>query len=152
ALVCIYLYRHLFCLLFFFFFSSRRRHTRSKRDWSSDVCSSDLVYCVPRSLWMIAPSNAGYEVRAFSSVWIHRSAFMFVPIDRPRTLRSKQSNIADTYSFPLRAGISVISVIHFSNGASEWKSRFNRSSDFMASRSAFVSPFGFLFGRWLRPI
>src|SRR5699024_12009368 len=26
----------------FFFFSSRRQHTRSKRDWSSDVCSSDL--------------------------------------------------------------------------------------------------------------
>src|SRR5699024_11761742 len=24
-------------------FSSRRRHTRSKRDWSSDVCSSDLI-------------------------------------------------------------------------------------------------------------
>src|SRR5699024_11493105 len=31
--------------MFFFFFSSRRRHTRSKRDWSSDVCSSDLA-CV----------------------------------------------------------------------------------------------------------
>src|SRR5699024_9727789 len=29
--------------VFFFFFSSRRRHTRSKRDWSSDVCSSDLL-------------------------------------------------------------------------------------------------------------
>src|SRR5207249_7843141 len=29
-------------VLFNFFFSSRRRHTRSKRDWSSDVCSSDL--------------------------------------------------------------------------------------------------------------
>src|SRR5216683_2618707 len=28
---------------FFFFFSSRRRHTRSDRDWSSDVCSSDLL-------------------------------------------------------------------------------------------------------------
>src|SRR3989304_6320365 len=27
---------------FFFFFSSRRRHTRCSRDWSSDVCSSDL--------------------------------------------------------------------------------------------------------------
>src|SRR5437868_4180290 len=27
-----------------FFFSSRRRHTRSKRDWSSDVCSSDLIF------------------------------------------------------------------------------------------------------------
>src|SRR6267378_6944261 len=29
-------------MLNFFFFSSRRRHTRSLRDWSSDVCSSDL--------------------------------------------------------------------------------------------------------------
>src|SRR5215469_17351016 len=31
------------CLYIFFFFSSRRRHTRSLRDWSSDVCSSDLL-------------------------------------------------------------------------------------------------------------
>src|SRR5438876_12316952 len=30
-------------LWFFFFFSSRRRHTRWTGDWSSDVCSSDLV-------------------------------------------------------------------------------------------------------------
>src|SRR5205809_8047909 len=29
-------------LVLFFFFSSRRRHTRCSRDWSSDVCSSDL--------------------------------------------------------------------------------------------------------------
>src|SRR5690349_23626652 len=32
---------------FFFFFSSRRRHTRSLRDWSSDVCSSDLIDWLP---------------------------------------------------------------------------------------------------------
>src|SRR3989440_4145964 len=31
----------------FFFFSSRRRHTRSDRDWSSDVCSSDLYLQYP---------------------------------------------------------------------------------------------------------
>src|SRR3989449_11740818 len=30
-----------------FFFSSRRRHTRCSRDWSSDVCSSDLVRMFP---------------------------------------------------------------------------------------------------------
>src|SRR5690606_5115045 len=30
------------CCVFVFFFSSRRRHTRFSRDWSSDVCSSDL--------------------------------------------------------------------------------------------------------------
>src|SRR5256885_8180483 len=31
------------CYRFFFFFSSRRRHTRLQGDWSSDVCSSDLI-------------------------------------------------------------------------------------------------------------
>src|SRR2546427_5226972 len=35
-------------MLFFFFFSSRRRHTRFDCDWSSDVCSSDLL-CPPRA-------------------------------------------------------------------------------------------------------
>src|SRR3712207_7462538 len=33
-------------LFVFFFFSSRRRHTRYWRDWSSDVCSSDLLLAV----------------------------------------------------------------------------------------------------------
>src|SRR5207249_8685248 len=43
----------------FFFFSSRRRHTRSKRDWSSDVCSSDLV------LWAITETPYGTWRREF---------------------------------------------------------------------------------------
>src|SRR2546429_1680359 len=34
----------------FFFFSSRRRHTRCSRDWSSDVCSSDLFMCGARNV------------------------------------------------------------------------------------------------------
>src|SRR5699024_11543971 len=34
------------------FFSSRRRHTRSKRDWSSDVCSSDLMFLTYGLVWM----------------------------------------------------------------------------------------------------
>src|SRR2546427_505824 len=47
-------------LLIFFFFSSRRRHTRFDCDWSSDVCSSDLVRFAdtigyhsdnPRNIW-----------------------------------------------------------------------------------------------------
>src|SRR5690606_39360157 len=40
---------------FFFFFSSRRRHTRFSRDWSSDVCSSDLwqTNLVPQDLDML---------------------------------------------------------------------------------------------------
>src|SRR5690625_6885740 len=35
------------CIGAVFFFSSRRRHTRWPRDWSSDVCSSDLVGGLP---------------------------------------------------------------------------------------------------------
>src|SRR5438034_11138792 len=41
---------------YFFFFSSRRRHTRSLCDWSSDVCSSDLV--VPAATGQCAPIRA----------------------------------------------------------------------------------------------
>src|SRR6266699_4791087 len=42
-----------------FFFSSRRRHTRCGRDWSSDVCSSDLRRRHGRTRWRMgsAPLN-----------------------------------------------------------------------------------------------
>src|SRR6266542_5179420 len=51
--------------MLFFFFSSRRRHTRCYRDWSSDVCSSDLLApseavvsrLVGRAGWHIPPSS-----------------------------------------------------------------------------------------------
>src|SRR5690606_33167695 len=43
---------------FLFFFSSRRRHTRFSRDWSSDVCSSDLP--LPVSPGMIEYGFAAY--------------------------------------------------------------------------------------------
>src|SRR5690349_22029019 len=48
------------CFFYFFFFSSRRRHTRSLRDWSSDVCSSDLggeTFAVPQQALSIAGSE-----------------------------------------------------------------------------------------------
>src|SRR5258705_9656815 len=38
ALACFYMF-----ILYVFFFSSRRRHTTCLSDWSSDVCSSDLI-------------------------------------------------------------------------------------------------------------
>src|SRR5207249_6010325 len=43
----------------FFFFSSRRRHTRSKRDWSSDVCSSDLNHAEPSGIAHIRERHDG---------------------------------------------------------------------------------------------
>src|SRR5204862_4034588 len=68
------IFRFLF-FFFFFFFSSRRRHTRSLRDWSSDVCSSDLSTkkeriparssreCAP-SLWIEATSPSSSPERS----------------------------------------------------------------------------------------
>src|SRR5215469_17843584 len=48
----------------FFFFSSRRRHTRSLRDWSSDVCSSDLG---DAELRLTFRDSAGREVRTLTA-------------------------------------------------------------------------------------
>src|SRR2546422_6915428 len=47
--------------VFVFFFSSRRRHTRCSRDWSSDVCSSDL----PRPAMRLLHAGHGDERARF---------------------------------------------------------------------------------------
>src|SRR5207248_8979345 len=44
-----------------FFFSSRRRHTRSYGDWSSDVCSSDLISKQRHAKHSTASSRSGYK-------------------------------------------------------------------------------------------
>src|SRR3989442_13054458 len=46
-------------MLVFFFFSSRRRHTRCGRDWSSDVCSSDLLELNSREVVPIGVVKGG---------------------------------------------------------------------------------------------
>src|SRR5690606_41196426 len=56
--------------LILFFFSSRRRHTRFSRDWSSDVCSSDLVERTPATTtvgWLPQEPDArpGETLRAY---------------------------------------------------------------------------------------
>src|SRR5690606_40532959 len=53
---------------FAFFFSSRRRHTRFSRDWSSDVCSSDLWSMAISGLWSMAVSLASAPAGS-SAVW-----------------------------------------------------------------------------------
>src|SRR6266568_8312675 len=52
-------------LNFFFFFSSRRRHTRWNCDWSSDVCSSDLLAATfPAGTVTGAPKRRAMEIIA----------------------------------------------------------------------------------------
>src|SRR5690554_7395796 len=72
----------LFCIfwffVFFFFFSSRRRHTRCGRDWSSDVCSSDLKVVLkislPRSLTSGLPLNTTITTNRCTT-WFNSTAF-----------------------------------------------------------------------------
>src|SRR5215510_1432509 len=63
-----------------FFFSSRRRHTRWPHDWSSDVCSSDLVGLwvwarLDRSMARAAMEAIGEDETAAASVGIHVTRF-----------------------------------------------------------------------------
>src|SRR5690349_17548259 len=68
-----------FCrfIYFFFFFSSRRRHTRSLRDWSSDVCSSDLLHRLKGSAPRWAPRvphlRSDYNDCTEKELRVHRS-------------------------------------------------------------------------------
>src|SRR2546421_8298409 len=59
---------------YFFFFSSRRRHTRSDRDWSSDVCSSDLQIFVERGYVASHQNETPIETNRFHAdlFWIVR--------------------------------------------------------------------------------
>src|SRR5699024_12040502 len=55
-----------------FFISSRRRHTRSKRDWSSDVCSSDLDLLPEKPEGITKEIIDDYETRM--APWEHDEA------------------------------------------------------------------------------
>src|SRR5207249_11038150 len=58
-----------------FLFSSRRRHPRSKRDWSSDVCSSDLDHGHLRALAVTASSyTSGRHVTFYQSLYNYEIA------------------------------------------------------------------------------
>src|SRR5205809_6147239 len=73
-LLCVYL-DVLMIFFFFFFFSSRRRHTRCSRDWSSDVCSSDLGASLPRLRplrWSAERNRIGSGRRHFALLLMRR--------------------------------------------------------------------------------
>src|ERR1035438_10834475 len=73
-------------IVFFFFFSSRRRHTRCLSDWSSDVCSSDLIE--PTRIYRIEDareflSSSGIDVDAIAAQVDEKFMSAFVRAVKP---------------------------------------------------------------------
>src|SRR2546428_5062650 len=68
---------------YLFFFSSRRRHTRSDRDWSSDVCSSDL------GLFLVQSRGTARIGAVFGPVML----VWFATIDRKSVVEGKSVDL-----------------------------------------------------------
>src|SRR5690606_40851647 len=86
------------CFILFFFFSSRRRHTRFSRDWSSDVCSSDLngsIISMPPlpeiSSSAVAARTKLYFIPSRSYKWLN--AAMRDTRHPPASLRSEERRV-----------------------------------------------------------
>src|SRR3712207_7971863 len=75
---------------FFFFFSSRRRHTRYWRDWSSDVCSSDLE--VLEEL-LSAEDLARVARELEEDLELHLRDVHAAAVQRDRALRSEERRV-----------------------------------------------------------
>src|SRR5436305_2793934 len=95
-------------ILLFFFFSSRRRHTRCGRDWSSDVCSSDLHrrHRAGRRL----PGGIGIVLlapgRSLGSVAV--ANFVDLPAGRAGAVGDDNSRLIHTLSFPDKKSYAII--------------------------------------------
>src|SRR3712207_8698033 len=82
-------------MILFFFFSSRRRHTRYWRDWSSDVCSSDLK----ELSW---EKSRDYNMAVDLGFWDNRFGFTFEYYLRYRT---NMLTSAPSYLYPPSTGV-----------------------------------------------
>src|ERR1043166_1236064 len=87
----------------FFFFSSRRRHTRfPKRDWSSDVCSSDLVQQWNLNVQRLLPKGILVEIGYVGSHSVH--------FDAPQTVNPYVPGSTTTRIYPQFGPIESINL------------------------------------------
>src|SRR6266511_4875355 len=123
---------------FFFFFSSRRRHTRFSRDWSSDVCSSDL--------FKVQKFNVQGPERLHTLSLEHRTLKTFR--GSPFALKNFPRNIfrrkLDAARISDRAVAHVVADEHFGELNADGLSIENRNPrlrlDFLAANRAWKDP------------
>src|SRR3989442_8295357 len=89
----------------FFFFSSRRRHTRCGRDWSSDVCSSDLLHQDIRPRDVLAwPTSFGWMM----GPWLTYASFVN---EATMALYVGATTARPFGEFVARAGVTMLGVV-----------------------------------------
>src|ERR1022692_3887533 len=104
----------LLLFFFFFFFSSRRRHTRLQGDWSSDVCSSDLV--------------AKYVPTPVLSPWNGGSGFGAKDVEPKRRIAQLKAHPSPRLA-PFRAAITVADAVGSKARAEGWIGDGGKSPD-----------------------
>src|SRR2546422_2037397 len=91
---------------FFFFFSSRRRHTRCSRDWSSDVCSSDLA-AVGLGGFRSA-SSFSFLIRAVSSRRFSRGFSSFTMVPRVQAISACLAARSEEHTSELQSRLHLV--------------------------------------------
>src|SRR5207253_1342368 len=111
----------------FFFFSSRRRHTRWPRDWSSDVCSSDLGIAgkMTQTEWLNEMKNNGcvgcHQLGQLSTRTIEPSLGHF-PSSEEAWIRRVQSGQAAQFMMGQLSGMGPLAV----KNLADWTDRVAR--------------------------
>src|SRR5690606_40529007 len=94
-------------LLVYFFFSSRRRHTRFSRDWSSDVCSSDLLefevvfhHALDKKVYKSTYKGnmAHIERHLDFAAWLSANGINYVDISDRKSTRLNSSHVKISYA------------------------------------------------------
>src|SRR5258707_8820229 len=124
-------------IVVFFFFSSRRRHTRYWRDWSSDVCSSDLSSRHP-TCW---PEGKQRSTQRAIANWERPvNSANFVANRRRETMTNRATMIAPSETEAGSAGRQPCRGIAWRVGQNSDRQRGNRSSALPSGLISLIDP------------
>src|SRR2546429_1693939 len=95
---------------FFFFFSSRRRHTRCSRDWSSDVCSSDLLEAAAHRVFRFGKSvlrvTPGTQLAALAGAL--KETLPHLPADKPLAVVCSGQTRSEEHTSELQSRLHLV--------------------------------------------
>src|SRR5699024_11973496 len=99
-------------ILLSFFLSSRRRHTRSKRDWSSDVCSSDLQVLRAAQLHALCQSlavHAAWLITHFLPVAVQAIVLHLAQVEQRAHAKSRRvASVMDSVQTTVKTSHSLV--------------------------------------------